>query len=279
MKRSFVKFLKPKLIKPMTKYIQLLKLSWQNGFVYRTSLFMWRFRQFLSSVMSLTVWTVIYTSQSSVLGYDQTQMITYIFLSAFLQSCILATALNSLSGRVYSGEISAQLVKPISLFGYLAIEDVADKLRNIFFILIETSLLYLIFIPTIPLPTLLNGALFVLAVLMGAVMNFIINLLFGAIGFWSPDTWGPKFMFFIMVEFTAGKLFPLDILPPILEKLLYLTPFPYFSFVQTQIFLGRLDSVQIFWQLASLAGWIVGLYLVTRWIWQRGLRDYAAAGQ
>ncbi|MDQ5951219.1 MAG: viologen exporter family transport system permease protein [Patescibacteria group bacterium] len=114
----------------MTKYLQILKLSWQNGFVYRVSLFMWRFRQFLSSVMSLTIWSVIFSSQSEVLGYSQDQMITYIFLSAFLQSFILATALNGLSGRVYSGEISGLLLKPVNLYAYLASEDIADKLRN-----------------------------------------------------------------------------------------------------------------------------------------------------
>lgn len=263
----------------MKKYIQLIKLSWQNGFVYRISLLMWRFRQFLSSLMAMTVWTVIYQTQSAVLGYDQDQMITYIFLSAFLQSFILATALNSLSSRVYSGEISSLLLKPVSLFGYLAMEDIADKLRNIAFIVIESSLLFLLFLPAIPMPTLGHFVLFVLAAFMGAILNFIINLLFGSIGFWSPDTWGPKFMFFIMVEFTAGKLFPLDILPPMIRNIVYMTPFPYFSFVQTQIFLGRLSNLEIFKNLGILSIWIVGLYILNRWIWQRGLRDYAAAGQ
>lgn len=263
----------------MTKYIQLMKLSWQNGFVYRVSLLMWRFRQLLSSIMALTIWTVIYDAQPQVLGYDQNQMITYIFLSAFLQSFILATALNSLSGRVYSGEISSLLLKPVSLFGYLAMEDLADKLRNVAFIIIESGLLFALFMPTIPVPTLLNLVLFFLMALLGAVMNFIINVLFGAIGFWSPDTWGPKFMFFILIEFTAGKLFPLDILPNVVEKLVYLTPFPYFSFVQTQVFLGRVSGFEIINHFGILSAWIAGLYLITSWIWKKGLRDYAASGQ
>jgi ABC-2 type transport system permease protein len=206
-------------------------------------------------------------------------MITYVFLSSFLQSFILATALNSLSGRVYSGEISGQLLKPVSLFGYLAVEDIADKLRNIAFIIIESSILYFIFMPSVPMPTALHGALFLIAALLGAVLNFVINLLFGSIGFWSPDTWGPKFMFFILVEFTAGKLFPLDILPDFVEKLVYFTPFPYFSFFQTQIFLGRMPLQQILTQTGVLCIWIITLFLITKKIWQNGLRDYTAAGQ
>lgn len=263
----------------MYKYLQLLKLSWQNGFVYRVSLVMWRFRQFLSSLMSLTIWSVIFSSQTSVLGYSQDQMITYIFLSSFLQSFILATALNGLSGRVYSGEISSLLLKPVNLYAYLAAEDIADKLRNIAFIFLESAALYLMFSPTIPVPSAVHAGLFVLAALMGAVMNFIINLLFGSIGFWSPDTWGPKFMFFIMVEFSAGKLFPLDILPEVVRNTLYFTPFPFFSFFQTQIFLGRVELSEIMVQLGILSAWILGLYLLNKKVWNEGLKDYAAAGQ
>jgi ABC-2 type transport system permease protein len=214
-----------------------------------------------------------------VLGYSQDQMITYIFLSAFLQSFILATALNGLSGRVYSGEISGLLLKPVNLYAYLASEDIADKLRNILFIIIESGILYAMYTPLIPLPSALHAGLFVLAALMGAVMNFIINLLFGSIGFWSPDTWGPKFMFFILVEFTAGKLFPLDVLPEAIRNILYFTPFPFFSFFQTQIFLGRLEMSEILTQLGILATWIVGLYLLNKKIWNEGIKDYAAAGQ
>lgn len=263
----------------MHKYTQLLKLSWQNGFVYRVSLLMWRFRQFLSSVMALTIWTVIYSSQTNVLGYDKDQMLTYIFLSSFLQSFILATALNSLATRVHTGEISGLLLKPVSLFGYLASEDIADKMRNVAFICVESTILYFIFTPVIPLPTVTHTALFIIAALLGAVLNFIINLLFGSIGFWSPDTWGPKFMFFILVEFTAGKLFPLDVLGPQIKAILYMTPLPFFSFFQTQIFLGRLSMQQILTQMGVLLAWIVGLWLLNRWIWNQGLKDYAAAGQ
>lgn len=264
----------------MNKYLQLLNISWQNGLVYRTSLFFWRFRQFLSSLMALTVWSVLYTSNSSqIFGYEQNQMITYIFLTAILHSIILATALHGLAQQIHSGEISVYLVKPVSLFGFFASAEVADKAKNLVFILIETAILFALFQPHIVLPTVPMLGLFLLWTLGGATIHFFITILFGTLGFWSPETWGPKFLFFIFVDFTAGRLFPLDIFPELIQRIVYLTPFPYFSFFQTQLFLNKLSAQDILIHSISLLGWIVALYFITRAIWNKGIRDYQAAGQ
>ncbi|MEX0895452.1 MAG: ABC-2 family transporter protein [Patescibacteria group bacterium] len=262
----------------MSKYIQLFSLYWQNGLVYRTNLILWRFRQFLSALMALTVWSVVFTGQEQVFGYDTGGMIAYVFIASFLQSLVLATALHGLAQRVYSGEVSMLLTKPINFFGTLAIEDLADKSRNILFIFVEMGLLYLLFMPTIPLPGLQTWLIFGLLASMGAVLHFIISLLFGTLGFFSPETWGPKFLFFVIVDFTAGKLFPLDILPEVVQKILFLTPFPYFSFVQTQVFLEKYTQPELLNHILVLAGWLIGLSVLNSWLWKKGMREYTAAG-
>ncbi len=262
----------------MTKYLTLLKITWQNGLVYRLSLFTWRLRSFLSSLMSLTVWTVIFTSNNGAFGYSKESMITYIFLVAFLQSLIISSSLNGLAGRLYSGEISNYLLKPINLFGYFAIQEVADKFKNILFLILESYFLFLIFKPIIIFPDYKILLLFVVWSFGGLILNFIISLLFGSMGFWSPQAWGPKFIFFMMIEFTAGKLFPLDILPIYLQKIIYFTPFPYLSFVQIQLFLERLNSQEIIKHSIVLTLWILILGLLTHKIWTKGLKSYESVG-
>jgi len=240
----------------MSKYITLLKLSWQNGLVYRTSVIMWRFRQFLKTLMSLTVWTVIFASNANAFNYTQDSMITYIFLVSFLQSMIIASALNGLAHRVYSGEISNHLIKPINIYAYFAVEEIADKAKNVGFLLVEVLILFLIFKPTIILPSIFIFLVFLIWSLLGMILNFIISLLFGSFGFWSPDTWGPRFLFFMIINFTAGSLFPLDILPSVIQKVLYLTPFPYLSFVQIQLFLGKFNNQEVFTHSIVLLFWL-----------------------
>lgn len=263
----------------MKKYWQLFSISWQNGLVYKTSLFLWRLRQFLSSIMALTIWSTIYQSTNSTFGYDRDQMITYIFLVGVLQSVILASILHGLANRIYSGELSNELLKPVNIYGYLISQELADKAKNFFFIIIESIILFLIFKPTLIFPSLANFLFFILFTFGALMLYFFIQLIFGSIGFYSNDTWGPRFLFFMFVEFTAGKLFPLNILPQTIQSIIYLTPFPYLSFIQIQIFLEKLSYTEVLKNALILCLWIILTGLFAMWNWRKGIRSYEATGR
>lgn len=260
------------------KYWTLFKIAWSNGLVYRASLLIWRFRNFLATVMALTVWTVIFNGQSTAFGYSRPEMTSYVLLVSVLQSVILASSLHGLAGEIYSGTMSQHLLKPENLFVSYATLEVADKLRNLVFSMGEGVILFFIFHPIFSLPSGGTLALFVLWALLGTVIHFFITIAFGTLGFWSPDTWGPKFVFFMIVDFTAGKLYPLDILPAAVRNLLYLTPFPYLSYVQIQLFLGRLTPTEITSWTIGIIFWTVLSYWLATSLWRRGLKSYEAAG-
>lgn len=257
----------------------ILKLSWQNGLVYRFSLFMWRLRQFLSTLMSLSLWTVLFSSQATAFGYTQPEMLTYIFVVSVLQSMILATVLHGLTDLVYSGNLSQILLKPVHIFMYLASQEAADKAKNFVFIVIEAVILFAIFQPTVVVPPVQTLLLFGLWTIGGVVLNFCISLLFGAIGFWSPDSWSGRFLFFMILNFTAGSLFPLNILPQSVQNVLFATPFPYLSFIQTQLFLQKLTPAEIGMHGIGLLIWILLLGGIAKATWAKGLKDYSSAGQ
>ena len=229
--------------------------------------------------MSLTIWTVIFANQTNAFNYNREQMITYIFLITVLQGFILTSALHGLANDIYSGKISQLLLKPMSIFTYLGMYELSDKLLNISFIAGEMILLYLLFKPVLTFPSLFEGIFFLFWLLGGMLLHFIISILFGTIGFWSPDVWGPKFIFFMIVDFTAGKLFPLDILPEIIQRVVFLTPFPYLSYAQVQLFLGRLSTQEILSHSLGLTFWILLLGFFAKPIWYKGIKSFAAAGQ
>ena len=263
----------------MSVYARLFQISWQQGFAYRASILFWRVRQFIGALMSLAVWSTIYTSKDIVAGYNQQEMLSYIFLTTLLQNIILTTSLNSLANQIYSGDLSNLLLKPISLIKYFISMDLADKLKNIFFTTVEIDILYAIFQPILLLPHLSTLALFCVGVFGGLVLLFLMQLLFGALGFWTPETWGPRFLFFMLIDISSGRLYPLDIFPKTVQSLFYLTPFPYFTFAQTQIYLGRLSFLEALQALGMVIIWILVLGGLVRTAWSKGLADYQAAGR
>ena len=262
----------------MQKYWQLFLITWQNGLAYPISVLFWRIRQFLSTLMSLTIWLVIFAGKSTNFGYTEQQMITYIFLVGVLQSMILASSLGDLGNMIYEGRLSYQMIQPLNIFSYLGISEVADKLKNFFFVIIETVILFLLFRPVIVFPALPTFGIFLISTILGIILMFLIMLLFGVVGFWSQDTWGPRFLFYMFLDFAAGKLFPLNIFSPLLQKILYLTPFPYLSYTQTQIFLGKLSQGDALQSLGALIFWIIALAIIFKYLWNKGLREYGAMG-
>lgn len=261
------------------KYWTLFQLSWQSGLVYRTSLIIWRLRQLLLTLMSLTLWSVVFATRTQAFAYTQAQMTSYIFLVSILQSVIMASSLNGLAGEIYSGHISQYFLKPQRIFWTFAAAEAADKLRNLFFSLAEGVLLYWIFAPELVIPHPLIALTFIIWTALGVLIYFFISIIFGTLGFWSPDTWGPKFLFFMILDFTAGKLYPLDILPVPVQTILKLTPFPYLSYVQIQLFLGRLPTQDIWLYWAGLLTWTVICWQLATRLWNKGAHSYEATGQ
>jgi ABC-2 type transport system permease protein len=261
------------------KYFTLFRTYLQNTLVYPVSFWMWRTRQFLATFASIALWAAIFQNQSSAFGYSRDQMMSYIFLVGFMQSMVLATQMHGLAQQIYNGEISNLFVKPLKVFRYILTQELADKVYNLFFVIFETGILIAIFKPQIHFPDLLHFLFFLIATVLGAILYFFIMLLFGSVGFWSPDTWGPRFLFFMFLDFTAGKLYPLDILPKIIQNIIYFTPFPYLSYVQTQIFLGRFSYAEILQFLAIILIWIAVCSSVFKKVWNTGLKEYGALGR
>ncbi len=263
----------------LRKYQALFSISWQNGLVYKTSFFLWQLRQLLATMLPLALWTAVYASNTTAFGYTEGEMIGYIIITGLLQSIIMATALHNIPNTVYSGELSIILVRPIGVFRYAMMLDLADKLKNILVVVLVSVGLWLTMQPVVTgfswdiLPLLLVW------VLGGVVIHFFIEMLFGAIGFWSPDVWGPKFVFFILVELAAGRSFPLDILPEPVQQVLFMTPLPLLGFVQTQLALGRLATERIPSITISLIVWSIVMAVACHAVWRHGLKSYASAGR
>lgn len=264
----------------MRKYIILARLSWSNGFVYRLNFIMWRVRQVLSLLTAYFLWQAVFQNQTKVFGYSSSQMLTYIMIAGLLQAVILSSRSIDLAGVINSGDLSNILIQPISNFWYWFSRDVADKILNIIFSIGELALLYFILRPPLFFPLVLPVILVLSVVLfLSTFLYYLINYLFGLLGFWTPQTWGARFVLFVVLQFVAGNMFPLDVLPAALLRVLNLTPFPYLIYFPTQVYLGRLSFPQIGSGLIATALWIVSFSVIVKLAWKRGLARYNAEGR
>lgn len=264
----------------MRKYLQLAKLTFEEYFVYRLNFVLWRFRSFISFLTLLFFWLAIYGDRSEFLDYQKSQMLTYVVGIAFLRSLVLASRSADLAGQVRSGELNKFFLQPLSTARYWLTRDLVDKFLNLSFVILEigviVSLLNLPFwLPQNPTTYFIFLAITILALFLYFFISFSLSI----VAFWTEEIWATRWLFgVIFLEFFAGALFPIDVLPSALQKIIYLTPFPYLIFFPLKIWLEQVSLAVAIQSIFICSAWLVFFYWLARFLWRKGAKNYGAYG-
>lgn len=267
----------PKLIR---KYLVVLRMTWEEYFVWRINFVLWRFRQILQLITLYFFWSVALSGQEDFLGYTQGAMLTYILGTQIVRSIILSSRSVDVAGEIHDGKLTNYLIRPVSYFGFWFTRDLSDKFLNIFFAIVEVGALVLLFKPPLVFQ---ENALFLALALVSAglalTLYFLFSFVISLLAFWVREVWASRFLTFIIIDFFAGGFFPVDILPAPLFAAISLTPFPYLIFFPIKIYLGQVALSQIFVGFAVVVFWILTSMAALSWVWSRGLRTYTAEGR
>jgi len=262
------------------KYLHLIKLYFQEYFVYRLNFVLWRFRSFVLFISLFFFWLAVYGNQEEILGYQKTQMVTYLIIVTFLRSFVLSSRTADIAGKIRSGELTKIMVLPVRMINYWAGRDLVDKLLNLFFTTLEISLILIIFKFPFEFPqNPINYLYFSLMVILAILLFFFFSFFLSVTAFWTEELWATRWLFgVVFLNFLAGSTFPIDILPTWFTKLASLTPFPYLVYYPAKIWLEQLEGVEILRVMGIGAFWLVIFFLLSRFLWRKGARNYGAFG-
>lgn len=264
----------------MRKYLQLAKLTFEEYLVYRLNFILWRFRSLIFFLTLFFFWLAIYGNRQEFLGYQKAQILAYVVGVAFLKSFVLGSRSADLAGQIRSGELTRTILWPIGMFSFWFSRDVVDKALNLFFTILEIGLVLLIFKFPFYLPHDFHSYLwFMILVVLAIMLHFYLGLFISISGFWTEEIWATRWLFgIVFLEFFSGAFFPIDVLPLWLQKIIYLTPFPYLVFFPLKIWLEQLSGGMILKSFLVCGLWLVIFNWLARILWQRGSRNYGAYG-
>lgn len=263
----------------MKKYLLVAKNTWAEVAAYRLNFFMWRFRQVLQLLTIYFLWAAIIPKGGHVFGYSQSLMLTYILGTALVNS-FLSSRVWQTADEITKGDLSNYLIRPINYFTYWFFKNIGDKTSNIIFSIFEVAMIIVIVKPPIFLQTnLLFILLTAVALALAVFLQFFVDFLLSSIAFWSPETWAPRFIFFTLVGFFSGGLFPLDILPKPIFYFFEILPFSYLLYFPLKVYLGQVSSEQLIIGFMVSIVWVGGLYLILRFVWKKGMYSYTAQGR
>lgn len=195
----------------------------------------------------LRLWKVTYTETGAerLGGLTLAQMLWYL---AMTESLVLSNPRVSqeIDKDVRTGALAVQLIRPLSYPLYRLWTTLGE--RAVRFMLNATvgSLIALLFVGPIPFSP--EGlAIFVVALPLAFVLDFLGNLLIGLCAFWLEDTTGLWLIYSRLTMVLGGMLIPIELFPDALQPLIKALPFssviggPARLFVDPDIkFLGEL---------------------------------------
>lgn len=263
------------------KYFIVITTSLKEDTVYPVSVLAWRIRNVLRVLVIYALWSSLFSDYGRFADYSREMVLTYILLTMVIQAVVLSSRTVDVSSDIGSGDISNILLKPVNYFIYYFFQDIGNKGLNLIFSIIEFStFLYFLkppfFLQTDPGITLA----FILSLVLAVFVYFFLNLILGFIAFYTPENvWAPRFLFYIILEFLAGALFPLDVLPHFFYKFLMFTPFPYLLYFPTALYLGRLGVLSVVSYGLIGFSWVLILLCLAAVLWRRGLKAYEAWGR
>lgn len=264
----------------MRKYLQLAKLTLEEYFVYRLNFILWRFRSLVSFLTLFFFWLAIYGDKSEFLGYQKSQMLTYVVGIAFLRGIVLGSRSVDLAGQIRSGELTKIVLAPIEIFQFWLTRDLVDKFLNLVFTLVEIFIVISIF--RFPLYVSKNWETyiyFLILAVLSVFLYFFLSFVLSLTSFWTEDVWATRWLFgIIFLEFFSGAFFPIDVLPTWLAKTIYLTPFPYLIFFPLKIWLEQITAGAALRAIFICGFWLMVFYWLAKFLWQKGVKNYGAYG-
>lgn len=267
----------------MRKYWHAINIGFQNHLTYRFNFLARTLFGFIPLLAVLYLWRKIYEGKgadASISAFTLAEMTSY-YLIVTIADALTAVSEDDwqIAADIKDGNISQFLLKPVDYLWFRFCLYVSGRITYLMVAAVPIGLLLFFLRDYFVLPA--DGATltwFVVSLGLTALLQFLLSYTMAMLAFWVLEVSTFIFIVYAFEYFASGHMFPLDILPPAVREVLFLTPFPYQLYLPVGIYMGKVTGAALVHGLLMQAGWVVAAYGLARLAWHRGIRKYAAVG-
>lgn len=261
------------------KYITIYKLTWKQATDYRISFIMEILCMFIPIIALYFLWSEIYSVNHVIEGYTIENMIWYMILARLIAVMITPDFLFEVMGEIQDGAVQHYICKPINYIKYHLVKSIGNKSRSILW-----SILCIVFFCLIlnknqkidfsVYNILVSMSLLVLAFLLYFQMAMFISLL----SFWFYEISSWYYTLTFGIEFLAGGLFPLALLPTKIQEICKFFPFQFLIYYPADVFIHGFELQEFLWAMMILLSWNLFFSILLKIIWKKGVEHYELIG-
>ncbi len=262
----------------MRLFLELARLSFQRQLTYRAATLAGLATNLFFGLLRVMTLLALYGARTEVAGYSVQDAITYTGLTQASIAYLSIFGWYELMNSVYSGEISADLLKPLGYFRMWLARDAGRCLAALLLRGVALMVVYALIVKITVPENLLQWLAFVLSVLFGWLLGFCWRFLVNISSFWTPNAKGVGRFAFGMPWVLSGFYLPLRYFPDWFVTLSHFTPFPSMINTSIEIYLGVLTPAAIAWGLLMQVLWITILLVFCQLLLRVGIKKLVIQG-
>lgn len=240
---------------------------------YRAEIILWALSGILPFIL-MGIW--MQASQGGGFGLTPLEFSRY-FLAAFIvRQFNVVWVIWEFEKEVVSGQLSNRLLQPIDPVWHHFAFHLSERLARMPFLGFLILLFFVLYPQSWWLPNLPTFLLFGFVVTIAFALRFLMQYTFALFAFWTERASAIEQFWFLLYLFLSGLIAPLEVFPSAVREVVLWTPFPYMVHFPAAILVGL--PVQPVKGILVIFGWGIVFFVINRWLWRRGLKQYSGMG-
>lgn len=263
------------------KYVKVFELGLQASMEYRVNFIMSIVSTIFPILIQVFLWTAIFNNsgKSIVYGYDYMRMLTYVIVAGIVSKLVATGVEWEISGDIKDGGLNKFIVRPVGYFPYRIASFLGQKVMQLgIVIILLTVVLTIINIKLGLAIEPIRAIIFLVTIILALILNLFITFIISTVAFWISEAWAAFMILNLVINVASGGIFPLDIFGDKVMTVLNFLPFKYIIYFPTNIINGKMSFNDIAVGILVQGVWIFLLSLISKTIWNIGMKKYVAIG-
>lgn len=261
----------------MSKFWTVVKMAVVDALNYRADILIFVLAGVVRPVVMMLLWLAAIDSGAQT-PFSKGQFIQYYLLVMFVDIVVGVWSAPFISSRIRSGRISPYFIRPFNYVFYDLGNNIGEKLFKFVYLLpIIVVLAWVFKAPAINVNHIIYFVFF-LSLINAFAINYLLDVCVGFFAFWTSDTEALRETNDLFGLVFSGFIFPLGLLPIIVQQIARILPFRYTLSFPVEILMGKLSPSEVVTGLAIGTFWSGVIIFLTILLWKKGLKKYSAAG-
>lgn len=261
----------------MNKLFTVIKMALADALIYRVDILIFMLSDIARPFVFLFLWLAAISSGARP-PLSQEEFVQYYLLAMIIGAFTMVWSGPFISSRIRSGRISPSIIRPFNYVFFDLGNNIGEKVLKFIYLIPVLLLLSFVFKPKPSIIDFQTVPFFVVSLINAFLINYLMDVCLGFMAFWTDESVSIRDANDLVKYVLSGWLFPLSVLPLIIQQISTLLPYRYTLSFPIEILMGKLSLNELIFGTVISTFWSICIVLITKMIWQKGLRKYSAAG-